>query len=160
MSFNIEPGYGYSDDIRELFNEYTQMLIDGDETFRAYLGVQNYDEEILHLEHKYGLPEGRLYILFANGKTAGCIAMKKIDAQSCEMKRLYVRPEFRGNGFGRILAEKVIGEARREGYKSMLLDTLPFLRSAVKLYESLGFYEIEQYNDSPMQSAIYMKLEL
>ena len=160
MSFNIEPGYGYSDDIRELFNEYTQMLIDGDETFRAYLGVQNYDEEILHLEHKYGLPEGRLYILFSDGKTAGCIAMKKIDAQSCEMKRLYVRPEFRGNGFGRILAEKVIGEARGEGYKSMLLDTLPFLRSAVKLYESLGFYEIEQYNDSPMQSAIYMKLEL
>lgn len=160
MDMNIEPGYGYSDDIRELFNEYTQMLIDGDETFRAYLGVQSYDEEILHLEHKYGLPEGRLYILLLDGKAAGCIAMKKMDAQSCEMKRLYVRPEFRGKGFGRILAEKIINEARHEGYESMYLDTLPFLKSAVKLYESLGFCEIEQYNDSPMQSAIYMKLDL
>ena len=79
---------------------------------------------------------------------------------TCEMKRLYVRPEFRGKHIGNLLAKKITDEAKNIGYKSMVLDTLPFLTSAIKMYKKLGFYEIEQYNDSPMQEAIYMKMDL
>ena len=76
------------------------------------------------------------------------------------MKRLYVRAEFRGKHIGNILAEKVINEAKKIGYKSIVLDTFPFLSAAIKMYKKMGFYEIEQYNDSPMKDAVYLKLDL
>lgn len=136
------------------------MLITNDESFKQYLDLQNYDEEVKHLESKYGMPDGRLYLVYCDGKLAGCIGLRKIDNQNCEMKRLYVRPEFRGKKLGNILIEKIIGDAREIGYSYMLLDTLPFLQSAIHIYKKFGFYEIESYNNSPMDTSIYMKLDL
>jgi GNAT superfamily N-acetyltransferase len=160
MNIEIIPAYGYPQEVGVLFSEYTKMLIDGDSSFRDYLAVQHYDEELAHLEMKYGLPWGRLYLARCGKEWAGCIGLRKIDRQSCEMKRLYVRPRFRGQRIGKILVERIIADGREIGYDHMLLDTLPFLERAVHMYEAYGFYEIESYNDSPMEKAIYMKLDL
>lgn len=160
MSVKILSAYHSVREIGELFSEYTDMLIAGDSSFKKYLEIQNYDEELRHLEVKYGLPYGRLYLAYCGGKLAGCIGLRKIDDENCEMKRLYVRPQFRGQQVGRQLVEKILGDAREIGYSHMLLDTLPFLQSAVKMYKAYGFYEIPCYNNSPMDSSIYMKLDL
>lgn len=160
MEIEIIPAYGSPQDVGELFSEYTDMLIEGDASFREYLAVQNYEEELKHLETKYGLPYGRLYLAYSDGKAAGCIGLRKIDDENCEMKRLYVRPAFRGRHIGGILVQKIIEDARQIGYAHMLLDTLPFLGEAVHMYQKYGFYEIPSYNDSPMKSSIFMKLDL
>ena len=160
MDIKIVDAYDYPEEVRALFSEYTDMLIANDAEFKKYLAVQNYDEEIAHLKSKYGLPDGRLYILFADGKSAGCIGLRKIDHQICEIKRLYIRSEWRGKKLGETLVEKIITEARKIGYSYMVLDTLPFLQNAIRLYKKLGFYEIESYNDSPLDTSIYMKLDL
>lgn len=154
------PAYGYQDDIRELFSEYTNMLTENDPAFSKYLALQNYDSELRHLEDKYGLPDGRLYIIRVDDKAAGCIGLKKIDSLNCEMKRLYIRPQYRGRKLSHLLIERIIRDAREAGYRYMLLDTLPFLKSAVQLYKQYGFYEIPGYNNSPMDTSIYMKLDL
>lgn len=159
-NIKIVPAYELGAEINILFSEYTNMLIENDASFQEYLDIQNYDNEILHLEQKYGMPDGRLYLLYCDDQAAGCIGLRKIDDQNCEMKRLYIRPEFRGNGLGVILVKKIIEDAREIGYSYMLLDTLPFLESAIHMYQKLGFYEIESYNDSPMDTSIYMKLDL
>ena len=83
-----------------------------------------------------------------------------MDKQHCEMKRLFVRPSFRGKQIGNQLIQQIINDAKEIGYSYMLLDTLPFLKSAIHMYKKFGFYEIESYNDSPMSSSIYMKLDL
>lgn len=160
MDIKIVPAYEHREEIRILFSEYVNMLITNDESFKQYLDLQNYDEEVKHLESKYGMPDGRLYLVYCDGKLAGCIGLRKIDNQNCEMKRLYVRPEFRGKKLGNILIEKIISDAREIGYSYMLLDTLPFLQSAIHIYKKFGFYEIESYNNSPMDTSIYMKLDL
>ncbi len=160
MDIKIIPAYGEREEISILFSEYTNMLIANDESFKKYLDIQNYDEEISHLESKYGMPDGRLYLVYCDRELAGCIGLRKIDNQSCEMKRLYVRPEFRGKKLGNILVEKIIADAREIGYSYMLLDTLPFLQSAICMYKKFGFYEIEGYNNSPMDTSIFMKLDL
>ena len=160
MGLEIKEGYKYNKEIRELFTEYANLVIAGDKAFIEYLKIQHFDQEIEHLDEKYGYPNGRLYIAFYNGSLAGCIGLKKIDDEICEMKRLYVRPEFRGKHIGNVLAKKVIDEAKKIGYKSMVLDTFPFLTSAIKMYKKMGFYEIEQYNDSPMKDAVYLRLDL
>ncbi len=160
MDIKITPAYGEREEISILFSEYTDMLTANDESFKKYLDIQHYDEEISHLESKYGMPDGRLYLIYCDRKLAGCIGLRKIDNQSCEMKRLYVRPEFRGKKLGNILVEKIIADAREIGYSYMLLDTLPFLQSAIRMYKKFGFYEIESYNNSPMDTSIYMKLDL
>lgn len=160
MALQLISAYKNIQEVGELFSEYTNMLIAGDSTFQNYLDIQNYDEELKHLEYKYGLPSGRLYLAYWDGKLAGCIGLRRIDETNCEMKRLYVRPEFRGKHIGRRLVERVIEDAEEIGYSCMLLDTLPFLESAIRLYREYGFYEIERYNDSPMDHAVYMKLEL
>ena len=126
---------------------------------KEYLEIQNYSEEMEHLENKYGLPDGRLYLVYCDEELAGCIGLRKIDSQNCEMKRLYVRPQFRGRKIGNLLVEKIIDDAKKIGYSHMLLDTLPFLRSAIHMYKKYGFYEISSYNDSPMDTSIYMKLD-
>ena len=160
MSTQLIPAYGHTDDVKVLFSEYTDMLIAGDSSFREYLDIQHYDKEIEQLETKYGFPYGRLYLLYYNNELAGCIGLRKIDKQNCEMKRLYVRPKFRGKHLGNQLIQQIIEDARKIGYSYMLLDTLPFLKSAIHLYKEHGFYEIESYNDSPMDTSIYMKLNL
>lgn len=160
MSIKLVDGYGFKDEIKALFTEYTEYLVENDSKFKEYLEVQKYDDEIEHLEDKYGMPWGRLYIVFYENQVAGCIALRKIDDEKCEMKRLYVRPEFRNKGIARMLTEKIVSDAKEIGYSSMLLDTLPFLQTALKMYKQMGFYEIECYNNSPMDNSIYLKLDL
>ena len=160
MSIKILPAYDFPEDIKLLFSEYTDILIEGDPSFKEYLEIQNYDDELKHLEKKYGLPYGRLYLVYYNNEVAGCIGLKKIDKKNCEMKRLYVRPKFRGKQIGEQLIEKIIKAAKEIGYSYMLLDTLPFLKGAIYLYKKYGFYEIASYNNSPMDTSIYMKLDL
>lgn len=189
MAVKLVPAYQSPREVRQLFSEYTKMLIQGDPAFQEYLALQNYEDELEHLEKKYGLPEGRLYLCYAlpedgelfekhgncgidegaglaaTGKNnpeslAGCIGLKKLDEANCEMKRLYVRPSFRGRGIGDILIRQIIKDAKEIGYRHMLLDTLPFLQSAIHLYKKYGFYEIERYNDSPVPASVYMRLDL
>lgn len=100
------------------------MLIEGDSSFQKYLEIQNYEEELEHLDVKYGMPDGRLYIAFYGGELAGCIGLRKIDEWNCEMKRLYVRPAFRGKNIGNKLIQQIITDAKKAGYSHMLLDTL------------------------------------
>lgn len=160
MNLTILPAYGYPQEISELFSEYTELLIAGNSAFRDYLALQNYDEELAHLEQKYGQPWGRLYLALCDGTPAGCIGLRKIDEQSCEMKRLYVRPQFRDAHIGGQLVQRVIDDAREIGYSHMLLDTFPFLDSAIRMYRALGFYDIERYNDNPIEDSVYLKLDL
>lgn len=160
MSIKLVYGYDFKDEIRTLFTEYTEYLIENDGKFKEYLEIQKYDDEIEHLESKYGLPYGRLYIAYYENKVAGCIAMRKLNDAECEMKRLYVKPEFRNKGIAKRLVEKIISDAKEIGYSNMLLDTLPFLQTAIKMYNKMGFYEIECYNNSPMDNTIYLKLDL
>lgn len=160
MALTLREGCDFPDEVGELFSEYTQMLVDGDPAFRDYLAVQNYDGELAHLEQKYGRPAGRLYLADWDGVLAGCIGLRRLDDARCEMKRLYVRPAFRGRHIAQTLAERLLEEARGMGYRAMLLDTLPFLESALGLYRKLGFYDIPCYNDSPMETSIYLRKDL
>ena len=160
MTEEIKLAYDNCEEIKELFSEYTEMLVSNDPSIAKYLKVQNYDFELEHLADKYGLPDGRLYIYKIAGEIAGCIGLRKIDNENCEMKRLYVRHRFRGYKIATKLIEMIINDAKIIGYKAILLDTLPFLEGAIHLYKKFGFYEIESYNNSPMDTAIYMKLDL
>ena len=160
MEIKIVHAYNQAEEVSKLFTEYTDMLIENDNTVQKYLEIQNYSEEVENLENKYGLPAGRLYLAYCDEELAGCIGLRKIDSQNCEMKRLYVRPKFRGQKIGNLLVEKIINDAKKIGYSHMLLDTLPFLKSAIHMYKKYGFYEINSYNDSPMDTSIYMKLDL
>jgi ribosomal protein S18 acetylase RimI-like enzyme len=160
MDMEIKLAYENKIEIKELFLEYTEMLVENDPDFAKYLEVQNYNSELEHLADKYGLPEGRLYIVKVENEVAGCIGLRKIDNENCEMKRLYVRSKFRGHQIANKLVEMIVADAKEIGYRYMLLDTLPFLEGAIYLYKKFGFYEIESYNNSPMNTSIYMKLDL
>lgn len=160
MGIELRPALGHSEEVGILFAEYTQMLLAGDPSFQTYLDVQHYDRELRHLDEKYGPPDGRLYLAYCDGALAGCVGLRRLDGQGCEMKRLYVRPAFRGKKLGALLVERIIADARKIGYAHMLLDTLPFLKSAIQMYKKFGFYEVDSYNDSPMDTSIYMRLEL
>lgn len=160
MKIEIIPAYHKKEEIRTLFGEYTEQLAEGDAEFRDYLKIQHYEDELEHPEKKYGFPGGRLYMALCDGNVAGCVALRKLDEQRCEMKRLYVRENYRGNGIGNLLTDKLIREAKKIGYRHLLLDTFPFLERAIGMYQARGFREIEKYNDSPMASTIYMMLDL
>ena len=127
---------------------------------KSTFNVQNINKELNDLETKYGLPDGRMYLALVDNQIAGCAALKKTDANYCELKRLYVRPQYRGQHIGKALAEKVIAAAREVGYKYMRLDTFPFMEQAINLYRELGFREIPKYNQNPALSAIFMQLDL
>lgn len=146
--------------VLDLFQEYIEMLCQRDASFRDYLALQNYEEETRDLSTKYGLPKGRLYVAYCDGQAAGCIALRPMAEMTCEMKRLYVRPAFRGLGLAGKLVDRIIKEARQIGYGFMVLDTLACLEGAIRLYEKFGFQPIPSYNDNPMAEAIYMKLNL
>ena len=160
MTVTIEPGFGAREEIRALFVEYTDMLCRADPKMAGYLGQQNYDEELRHLEKKYGPPKGRLYLLRVDGQAAGCVALHPLEDGTCELKRLYVRPEFRGHKLGRLLVERIIEDARAEGYPCLLLDTLDFLTSAIALYREVGFEVSEPHLYSPMDCSVFMRLDL
>ena len=136
------------------------MLVARDPAFQAYLDLQHYAEELRSPAAKYAPPGGRLYLARAEGAAVGCIALRQLDETRGELKRLYVRPAFRGRGIASRLVERIIGDARDIGYRLLLLDTLPFLEDAIRLYRRRGFTDIPCYNDSPMAETVYLGLEL
>lgn len=141
------------EEVRKLFLEYERSLdID--------LCFQDFEEELKNLPGEYAAPSGRLILAFEDDATAGCVALRKLSEEACEMKRLYVKPKFRGVGIGRRLAEALLREARTIGYTKMYLDTLASMKKAVGLYQSLGFEETEPYRHNPCEDCRFMALKL
>jgi putative acetyltransferase len=139
---------------RELFLEYAQSL-------GFSLCFQNFDTELAGLPGDYARPGGRLLLVEYEGQVAGCVALHALESGVCEMKRLYLRPQFRGRGLGPVVAERIIVEARQIGYRRMRLDTVePVMKDAVAMYRRLGFKEIAPYCANPIAGALYMELEL
>lgn len=138
---------------RALFEEYVKWL-------GVDLCFQGFADELASLPGLYAPPRGRLLLAWAEAQTAGCVALRPLSDSVCEMKRLFVRPAFRGQGVGRMLAETAVAEARTIGYASMRLDTLPAMSAATALYESLGFTRFPAYYATPLQDTIFMELKL
>lgn len=133
--------------------------------YEAWLGLdlcfQGFEDELENLPGKYGPPAGRLYLASNDGEVAGCIALRALGPGICEMKRLFVREEFRGRQIGNLLIEKLIADAREIGYERMRLDTFPpKMGKAVQLYESYGFHEIPPYYNNPNEGVLFMELAL
>ena len=139
--------------IRSLFKEYAAWL-------QIDLSYQGFAEELATLPGCYAAPRGCLLLVTVNDQPAGCVALRPIGEKTCEMKRLFVRESFHGRGLGRALAQRVIAEARDAGYATMVLDTLPFMQNAIRLYEALEFKRRAAYYDSPLQETVFMELRL
>jgi ribosomal protein S18 acetylase RimI-like enzyme len=140
--------------VRELFVEYAGTL-DFD------LGFQGFAEELASLPGKYAPPSGCILLAFVENQAAGCVAMRPFEGEKCEMKRLYVRPGFRGQGLGEALVDRFTAEARGRGYRSVLLDTVePLMSRAIAMYKRLGFREIPPYRPNPVRGAMYLELQL
>lgn len=156
MKFRLVPAQTAKqvDAARELFREYAASL-------GVNLCFQNFDEELRDLPGAYAPPRGRLLLAYdEQEREAGCGALRPLDETTCEMKRLYVRREFRGHGLGRQLAERLIHEAREAGYRAMRLDTLVEMREAQELYRRLGFVEIAAYRHNPVPGTRFLELNL
>jgi ribosomal protein S18 acetylase RimI-like enzyme len=145
------------EEVRKLFIEYEKSI-------GVSLCFQNFEQEVRQLPGEYTEPDGMLVIALDDGKPAGCCALRRKDktpyAMVAEMKRLYVRPEFRGRGIARQLASEVVKTAVGKGYQSIILDTLKTMTEAQALYVTMGFVDIPSYYENPMQGTRYMLLDL
>ena len=139
--------------VRQLFREY-----------QAELGIdlcfQGFAAEVEGLPGDYAPPSGRLLLAFRDDVAVGCVALRAVDGARCEMKRLYLRPGARGSGVGRALVERLLSEARAEGYGEVVLDTLPSMAEAQRMYERFGFRDIPPYRANPVAGARYLGLRL
>jgi putative acetyltransferase len=134
------------------------------EEYAAWLGIdlcfQGFAAELAGLPGLYAPPRGRLLLALASSEVTGCVALRPVEEGVCEMKRLFVRPGFRGQGIGKALAERAVAEARGCGYRTLRLDTLPSMQAAVGLYEALGFTRCAAYYETPLPEIIFMELRL
>lgn len=142
-----------ADVARALFREYQEWL-------QIQICFQSFEEELSALPSPYLPPRGALLLAMEADEVAGCGGFRPLADGSCELKRMYLRPRFRGKGRGRKMATALIDRARAAGYPSMRLDTFPLMREAVGLYQSLGFKEIERYYDNPHPDALFYQLDL
>jgi carbonic anhydrase len=139
---------------RELFQEYEASL-------KISLCFQNFEQELANLPGDYAPPRGRLLLAREFDELMGCIALRPLGPTTCEMKRLFVRAEYRDRGLGRVLIEAIIEEARKIGYTHMRLDTIADrMERAIALYRSIGFVEIPPYRQNPVDTATFMELDL
>jgi len=139
--------------VRELFREYAASV-------GFSLDFQGFEEEVARLPGEYAPPDGRLQVAVKTGLAVGCVALRRLDAETCEMKRLYVKSLFRRSGIARALAYGLVAEARRMGYRRMRLDTLPVMGEARLFYQHMGFREIAPYYQNPVPGTVYMELRL
>jgi putative acetyltransferase len=144
----------------ESFAEARRLFVEYQAALGVDLGFQDFGNELANLPGQYSAPAGRLLLAGVDGLVAGCVALRPLSGDACEMKRLFVRSTFRAHGVGRMLAERVIAEARAIGYRRMCLDTLPSMGRAQRLYEILGFREIEPYRHNPIAGTKYLALNL
>jgi len=139
--------------VRSLFSEYVDWLgID--------LSYQDFPEEFAALPWRYAPPRGDLLLALEDGEPAGCVALRPVDAESCEFKRFFVRPRFRGRGLGLALGWAIVGRAREIGYRVMRLDTLPSMGAAVAVYRALGFRPVDPWHHTPVEGTLFMELDL
>jgi len=153
VTFKQITGQDMIKEVKQLFNEYAQSL-------KVNLDFQDFETELKTLPGKYAPPDGVLIIALVDGLAVGCVALRKICDGTCEMKRLYVRDEFKGLGIGKRLSTMIIEEASKLNYHYIRLDTLASLKKAQDLYISLGFYDIEPYTYNPVEGARFMELKL
>ncbi len=149
MNFVIKDGHDYIEVIRTLFVEYVQSL-----------GVSANPKEFDGIEKKYRGEREALYIGFVGDEPAGCVAIRQVTADKAEMKRLYVRPEFRGTGLGMALAQLVVDESKKMGYTRLILDSLPSMERAVNLYTNLGFKRTDGHTQTPIKNIVHLTLPL
>jgi len=136
------------------------LIRDYSESLGFDLDFQNFDQEMDDFPGEYALPKGRLYLAMDENQPAGCVALRDLGDGNCEMKRLYVRPDYRGKNIGKLLAETVIQAAGELGYDRMRLDTIPSMKQAIVLYKILGFKEIAPYRFNPIEGAAFFELNL
>jgi ribosomal protein S18 acetylase RimI-like enzyme len=161
VSLPADAGQEDLEVVRLLFREYAASL-------GFDLGFQGFEQELAGLPGEYAPPRGRLFLALADEslsgpperRAVGCVALKPLDLETCEMKRLYVPPAHRGRGLGRLLAERALAEARSIGYRRLRLDTISTMKEALGLYRSLGFLPIPPYRYNPIPGAVYLELDL
>lgn len=153
LKIEIAKSYQQIEAIRLLLSEYAQMR-----NHDSALG--DYKRELENLPGKYATPKGALLIAYFNNQPAGCVAFQSFSESICEMKRMYVKPQFQGNKIGHQLIKELLIQAKKSGYHKMYLDTHPWMKAAQHLYQKFGFQEIERYNDNPTVGIRFFELKL